>query len=280
MTFWFVIGCTESLLGLTSDPALLSKEGMISMVGGDFRMGYPDNEPGPYGNHWKETAQPQHPVVLSDFYLDRTEVTIKQYAGFLNSLYDDHGLSMAPHHHPLQQVKWDASAFVPFDEMNERPINYVSWYDASAFCAWKGKRLPTEAEFEYAIKGSDIENPRAFPWVSGGASCQKAVYYTNQTLCEKQPDNVGSRSPEGDSPEGVSDLSGNVAEWVGDWSARYEDESQINPRGPDTGTYKVLRGGGFRETSDALRSTDRVEADPSSRSEGIGFRCAANQEEE
>ena len=278
--FWLILSCTEPFVGLASEPALLSKEDMIAMVGGDFLMGYPDNEPGPYGNHWKETAQPQHPVLLSDFYLDRTEVTIEQYTEFLNSLYNEHGLSMAPHHHPLQQVNWNASAFVPFENMNERPINYVSWYDASAFCAWKGKRLPTEAEFEYAIKGSDIENPRSFPWVSGGASCQKAVYYTNQTLCEKQPDDVGSRSPEGDSPEGISDLSGNVAEWVGDWSARYEDDSLIDPRGPDTGTYKLLRGGGFRETSDALRSTDRVEADPSSRSEGIGFRCAASQEEE
>ena len=88
-----------------------------------------------------------------------------------------------------------------------------------------------------------------------------------------------ARSPEGDSPDGIADLSGNVSEWVWDWSARYEADAITNPKGPDEGTYKILRGGGFRETADALRATDRVEADPRSRSEGIGFRCALSEAE-
>ena len=186
---------------------------------------------------------------------------------------------MTSHHHPLQPLEWTGNAFEAKEGMDNHPIHYVSWYDAVTYCRSLNKRLPTEAEFEYAIKGNDTENPRNFPWSEGGPTCQKAVYYTNLTLCEDRPAPVGSRSPAGDSPEGVADLSGNVSEWVWDWSARYDSTAVMDPKGPDDGTYKILRGGGFRETSDALRATDRVEADPRSRSEGIGFRCALGGDE-
>ena len=85
---------------------------------------------------------------------------------------------------------------------------------------------------------------------------------------------VGSRSPAGDTPEGLQDMAGNVSEWVWDWYSTYSADAQENPIGPQNGRYKILRGGGFRETSDALRTRDRVPVDPSSRSEGVGFRCA------
>jgi formylglycine-generating enzyme len=238
-----------------------------------FAMGYPDNEPGPYGNNWKETQQPQHSVSLSAYALDRTEVTVEAYAAFLNGIAADHPAHAAPHHHPLQPIEWIDGVFSPVEGEEQRPIRYVSWYDAVTYCSWRGKRLPTEAEWEQAVKGSDPEAPRSFPWTEGGANCQKAVYYTNLALCEAKPAEVGSR-PEGDSPEGISDLAGNVSEWVSDWSARYTEEAAEDPQGPETGTYKLLRGGGFRESSDALRSMDRVMADPLSRSEGVGFRCA------
>ena len=71
-------------------------------------------------------------------------------------------------------------------------------------------------------------------------------------------------------------MGGNVSEWVNDWYDRYGEEAVTDPQGPEQGRYKILRGGGFRETSDAMRSTDRVVADPASRSEGIGFRCAVS----
>ena len=118
--------------------------------------------------------------------------------------------------------------------------------------------------------------PRGVPWdTPGGWSCHKAIYYTNETLCAERPEPVGTH-PDGDTPDGISDMAGNVSEWIFDWFAEYTEESQTNPVGPDDGVYKILRGGGFRDSSDALREKDRVLANPKSRSEGVGFRCAVS----
>ena len=103
---------------------------------------------------------------------------------------------------------------------------------------------PPRREWERVAKGPTDE-ARRWPWPEGGPTCQNTVYYTNYTLCEPEPVAVGSRSPAGDSEEGVQDLSGNVAEWVSDWYARYEADAQTDPRGPSSGTHKILRGGGF-----------------------------------
>jgi len=264
--FLALVGCHSQL----STPSFESE--MIYFEPSIFDMGYPDVEVGPYGNHWKETAQPQHQVTLSGFWLDKTEVTVAQYAEFLTAIESDRAGSALPHFHSLQPITWDQGSFVPTSPSHDIPIHYVSFYDALSYCAWRGSSLPTEAMWERAAKGSDRDNPRAFPWADGGANCQKAVYYTNNTLCHSHPQPVGSH-PLGSTPEGLQDMAGNVSEWVWDWFARYEDTSVEEPLGPDLGTYKVVRGGGFRETADALRSTDRVLANPLSRSEGIGFRC-------
>jgi formylglycine-generating enzyme required for sulfatase activity len=231
---------------------------MVAFEGTTFTMGYPDSEPGPYGNHWKETAQPAHEVSL--------------WADFLGSLSGD---AAAAHHHTLQPVSWTGETVVARDDEEERPARYVSWFDAATYCGWQRKRLPTEAEWEHAARGDDSEAPRSYPWEEGGPSCTVATYYTNRTLCADDPRPVGS-TPDGDTPDGLSDMGGNVSEWVADWYERYPDEAETDPQGPDSGSYKILRGGGFRETSDAMRSTDRVLADPSTRSEGIGFRCAVS----
>ena len=239
-----------------------------------FLMGYPDTEPGPYGNHWKETAQPQHEVSLSPFYIDKTEVTVDDYVDMLNDLKDN-SVALKRLLHPLMPITQDLenNLFSVQDGYEQHPMNYISWYESMVYCSHIGKRLPTEAEWEVTAKGDDIENPRAVPWEGGGWSCQKAVYYTNETLCEKRPTIVGSH-PLGNTPQDVSDLGGNVSEWVYDWFDYYPAESQNNPIGPSEGSYKIVRGGGFRDSSDALRTTDRVAVNPKTRSEGIGFRCA------
>jgi len=273
---FLIFACSTEEAGILHPTSELYSASMISITASSYAMGYPDTEPGPYGNHWKETAQPQHTVNISAFEIDQYEVTVSDYSYFLSHLYSQHPEAARPHSHPLQPIILDEyGSFQPLEGEANRPMRYVSWYDAATFCAFRGKRLPTEAEWELVAKGSDIENPRAFPWSpDGGASCQKAVYYTNRTLCEEHPAEVGSRSPQGDTPDGVADIAGNVSEWVFDWFDTYSAEEATDPTGPSQGKYKVLRGGGFRETSDALRSTDRVAADPLSRSEGIGFRCA------
>jgi formylglycine-generating enzyme required for sulfatase activity len=271
MMWWFWMACS-SPEGLTEDPPDLSLEGMVAFEASTFTMGYPDTDPGPYGNHWKETAQPAHEVSLSAFHIDAFEVTVGDWADFLGALQGD---AAAAHYHPLQPVSWTDAGIAPLSGEEERPARHVSWYDAAAFCGWLGKRLPSEAEWERAARGDDPEEPRNYPWEEGGPSCTVATYYTNRTLCAEDPLPVGS-TPDGDTPDGLSDMGGNVSEWVNDWYDRYTEDAVSDPRGPDSGSYKILRGGGFRETSDAMRSTDRVVADPASRSEGIGFRCAVS----
>jgi formylglycine-generating enzyme required for sulfatase activity len=241
-----------------------------------YRMGYPDLDPGPYNNHWKAYSKPQHDVTVSAFYLDKTEVTVEDYVEMLNDLVD-YPSTLERLVNPLMPLEYDAEASFTIKEGYEnRPMNYVSWYEAAAYCAHIGKRLPFEAEWELAAKGADIANPRNVPWdTPGGWSCHKAVYYTNETLCAERPEPVGTH-PDGDTPDGISDMAGNVSEWIFDWFAEYTEEAQTNPVGPDDGVYKILRGGGFRDSSDALRVNDRVLANPKSRSEGVGFRCAVS----
>jgi formylglycine-generating enzyme required for sulfatase activity len=209
--------------------------------------------------------------------LDKTEVPIWQYVAFLNAIEQDNRGSALAHHHSLQPITWEDGEFVADTTLQNLPINYVSFYDALTFCTWRGSSLPTEAMWERAAKGADRENPRNFPWTEGRATCQNSVFYTNATLCAEHPQEVGTHLL-GATPEGVLDMAGNVSEWVWDWYDRYAETTVTDPKGPDTGKYKILRGGGFRETSDALRVTDRVSANPLSRSEGIGFRCGHEEQ--
>lgn len=243
---------------------------MIDIAGGTYSMGRPTDSPGDYGQRWKENEMPIHEVSLSDFAIDQDEVTVADWASFLNAVGGD------THHNPLQPVEWNGTSFNAAAGRDDYPINHVSWYDAVVFCAWASKRLPTEAEWERVAKGPEDE-ARRWPWVEGGPDCSKTVYYTDYTLCEAGPAPVGSRSPAGDSEEGARDLAGNVAEWVSDWYDRYEETSASDPGGPASGTYKILRGGGFRETDGAIRTMARTPARPELRGEGVGFRCALSR---
>lgn len=274
-TILAAIGCGEEhTLNTQTDTS-----NMVEIVSTDtpYRMGYPDVDPGPYNNHWKAYSKPQHDVTVSGFFLDKTEVTVQEYVDMLNAL-SDFPSTLERLIHPLMPITYDADkGFTPLDDMADRPMNYISWYESMAYCAHIGKRLPTEAEWELTAKGSDVENPRNVPWEGGGWSCHKAIYYTNETLCASRPEPVGTH-PDGNTPEGISDMAGNVSEWVFDWFEEYSEEAQLNPVGPDDGVYKILRGGGFRDSSDAIRTTDRVLANPKSRAEGIGFRCATSSD--
>ena len=150
---------------------------MVYFDASTFDMGYPDVNVGPYGNHWKETAQPQHEVSLSAFWLDITEVTVEDYADFLTAIEQDNPGSALVHHHALQPIAWENGNAIATSPTPKQAMNYVSFYDALTYCSWSGSSLPTEAMWERAAKGSDRENPRAFPWTEGGANCQKSVYY-------------------------------------------------------------------------------------------------------
>jgi len=240
----------------------------VSIASTVYNQGKEDATPTAYGDEWKENEQPQHTVTLSAFEIDQHEVTVGQWADFLNGV----DRAAEAFHFALQPLDWDGTAWSPQDDEGARPIRYVSWHDAAAYCAWAGGRLPREAEWELAAKGDKTDD--RYPWGADGASCELAVYFTNLTLCETEPQLVGSRSPDGDSPYGLSDMAGNVAEWVHDRYGDYSDEDATDPEGADDGSYRVMRGGGFRDVDDSIRTTARWGVLADRRSEGVGFRCA------
>lgn len=195
-------------------------------------------------------AQPEHKVTVPAFYLDKTEVTNAQYKKFCEAT----GQPVPPH--------WKNGAF----EAGEATVavTHVSWWEAAAYAAWAGKRLPTEPEWEKAARGTDA---RQFPW---GEAWDTDLLVTRQV----KPQPVGTK-PAGASPYGALDMAGNVFEWVADWYLAYPGSTQELP---EFGKQcKVVRGGGFDSLPGfplIYNSAYRSVARPQNRSEWIGFRCA------
>jgi formylglycine-generating enzyme required for sulfatase activity len=221
-----------------------SKE-MMLIPAGEFVMGSPDG----VGN---DDEHPQHRVYLDAFLMGRFEVTNNQYVEFLNAIgrnEDDEGNELVNIDTAAIRSKEDVYSVVKGWE--DKPVVGVSWHGAKAYAEWEGGRLPTEAEWEKAARG---ENSLEWPW---GDSWETGMCNTWESDLQG-PAAVGSY-PMGASPYGVEDLIGNVYEWLADW---YQDDYYAvspsrNPKGPETGVFRVLRGGSWAELEDKSRVTAR-----------------------
>jgi iron(II)-dependent oxidoreductase len=210
---------------------------MVLVPGGKFSMGAGDGDP---------DEAPNHQVSVDAFYIDAQEVTIGHYKKFMEA---------TGHQPPLY---WQPELDRPED-----PVAGVSWEDAAAYASWAGKRLPTEAEWEYAARGGSMGGK--YPWGD-----TPDTGYANFKSFGILP--VKSLKPNG---YGIYDMLGNVWEWCSDWydSAYYDSSARENPRGPASGTHKVLRGGAWYCDAREVRVSNRFYSLPDAKSYNVGFRC-------
>lgn len=247
-----------------------AKDGMVMVYvpAGNFLMGSTDADKSAAGDE-----KPQHTVYLDAFWIDRTEVTNAQYHTCVAE-----GVCWAPTTCDRGDPTYgDASKA-------DHPVVCVSWDDAQTYCQWAGARLPIEAEWEKAARGAD---GRILPW-GNDFDCHKGNFDDEQVVdpyvvpggpnCDGYAQTAPAGSyPAGASPYGVMDMAGNVFEWVSDWydSGYYSRSPDHNPRGPESGQYRVLRGGSWHDNWNLTRTANRYNPDPASRVYDIGFRCGA-----
>ena len=231
---------------------------MLLVPKGEFSMG-------PNG------SGPEHVVYLDDYYIDKYEVTNALYGACVNTSVCQPPTSNASSSRP---------SYFGNPEFSSYPVIYVTWYMANTFCQWRGARLPTEAEWEKASRGTD---GRIYPWgntFNGNflnfcdVNCPRpwANKEYNDGYADTAP--VGSY-PKGASPYGVLDMAGNVYEWVADWySENYYSASLVtNPTGPSSGQGKIMKGGAWSDAA-STNATSQVNFSPSSSFDFAGFRCA------
>ena len=261
---------------------------MVLIPAGEFLMG------SPAGSDGLPDEQPQRSIFVGSVFLDRHEVTNEQYQAFVSAA--NHRM---PENNNPASTLWSNQA--PMPGIERHPVVNVSWNDAVAYCHWNGKRLPTEAEWEKAARGTD---GRRYPWgnqwdihltnsasywagrtiefdsgadweafwVKGeGAKIAKEKGLNGEVLTMP----VGS-FPAAASPYGLVDMAGNAAEWVQDWydPNYYRSAPLTNPAGPVRGAIKSMRGGSWLKPAVSLRTSDRDWGMLDSRPSGTGFRCA------
>jgi formylglycine-generating enzyme required for sulfatase activity len=237
---------------------------MVSLPAGSFRMGSAEGE-------GSDDERPAHEVSLSAYCLDRREVTVAAYRACVEQPRG-----------ALRCKPAGTSAYCNGGrrDRDDHPINCVDWNDAEAYCAWAGKRLPTEAEWESAARRGEEE--RLYPWGKDAPSAQLCWDGPGSDAGEGRREGTcsGGRfaAKEGSGRGGIDDLAGNVAEWVADAFAPYRDEAAHDPRVADRALQlgkRVVRGGSwFSEEPGQVRAAKRDWFVVSDRVFDVGFRCA------
>jgi formylglycine-generating enzyme required for sulfatase activity len=268
-------------------PAESCPADMVLVPAGQYFMGSDAKDALP-------NQKPSHQVTLSGFCMDLYEVTARQYK-------DCSAVGKCKRGTP--EVEWpkitpaEKAAYTPLCTLGDpaktdHPVNCVNFEQASTYCKNNGKRLPTEAEWEYATRGPD---GRVYPWGDEAPTAQHLNACGTECLGWAKANKVAAQfpgalyqaddgfpttAPVGKFPAGRSrfgpyDVVGNVWEWVADWEGAYEPVDQKNPTGPDTGTKRVIRGGAWNGSfPDWLHPACGYAQDPSAQSHGVGFRCA------
>jgi formylglycine-generating enzyme required for sulfatase activity len=228
---------------------------MVLIPAGEFWMGSPDGE-GAKHEH------PRHQIYLDAFYMDKFEVTVSRYAEFVRA---------------TDSAKPEDLDQADLSRHGNLPVVSVDWQSAKAYCEWAGKRLPTEAEWEKAARGTD---GRIYPWGNEPPTAKLANFgYWDWKLFSNSYDKfltAVNNYEAGKSPFGLHHMAGNAWEWTADWyDEQYYSKSPVrNPKGSSSGKYRVMRGGSWFGIPDEVRSSNRWWAAPTGRNGLIGFRCA------
>lgn len=230
-------------------------------------------------------ALPAHPLTISTFWMETTEVTYGQYVNFLNTLGPRGHLEgcqgalcvVTQVESPTSPIAYNGTTYSTSNPaIDDYPVVNVTWYGAAAYCEALGRRLPTEAEWEFAARGTDGS---LYPW---GSDWTYAAANVRGTQTNRDGTVIAGPQPVGGSAayasrDGLRDLAGNVAEWVADWySVDFYDQPEAriaDPTGPVEGTARVIRGGSWDDLPFFARSVQRASADPLTTDATIGFRC-------
>ena len=236
----------------------------VFVQGGTFEMGSTEGD---------DDERPVHSVTLNDFYMSKTEVTNAQFSAFMNKYGSDRvksgeyaGQQMVYEHHwgvKKSGGKWQAAK-----GYENHPVIYVSWCGANEFCKFYGLRLPTEAEWEYGVRGGSQGRGTQF---SGSDNVDEVAWYDGNS--GRKTHAVGTKAA---NELGLFDMSGNVWEWCSDWYGGYSSGSQENPQGPGSGPSRVLRGGSWYNDSGYCRVSVRGRNGTVQRYSDDGFRCSRN----
>jgi len=245
---------------------------MVSVPEGEFTMG---------SDEGFSDQQPVHTVFLDSYYIGKYEVTNEEYAAYLNealaageiqasnSTVTKDGDKLLDLDDSFCQISYTNGNFIVATGKENYPVIEVTWYGAIAYCEYYDMRLPTEAEWEKAARGTD---GRPYPWGDDTPNASRCNFNRNIG----HPVSVGQYSPDGNSPYGCCDMAGNVWEWCNDWhdTGYYSISPANNPQGPSSGIARVIRGGSWYSYDWLCRTSYRSKNTPGSSFNNLGFRVA------